>query len=55
VGLLDIDDQEVSYAQIDDKNYAMATGLTPFRKISTARGVSRANLKAEASSQRGAK
>jgi DNA-binding beta-propeller fold protein YncE len=29
VGLLDIDGQKVSYAQIDGKNYDMATGLNP--------------------------
>lgn len=29
VGLLDIDGQKVSYAQVDGKNYDMATGLTP--------------------------
>ena len=29
VGLLDIDGQKVSYAQVDGKNYDMATGLNP--------------------------
>jgi DNA-binding beta-propeller fold protein YncE len=29
VGLLDIDGQKVSYAQVDGKNYDMASGLTP--------------------------
>src|ERR1700719_2559273 len=29
VGLLDIDGQKVSYAQVDGKNYGMATGLNP--------------------------
>jgi DNA-binding beta-propeller fold protein YncE len=29
VGLLDIDGQRVSYAQVDGKNYDMATGLNP--------------------------
>src|SRR5262249_56189585 len=29
VGLLDIEGQKVSYAQVDGKNYDMATGLTP--------------------------
>jgi DNA-binding beta-propeller fold protein YncE len=29
VGLLDIDDQKVSYAQVAGKNYDMATGLNP--------------------------
>ena len=29
VGLLDIDGQKVTYAQVDGKNYDMATGLTP--------------------------
>ena len=29
MGLLDIDGQKVSYAQVDGKNYDMATGLNP--------------------------
>jgi DNA-binding beta-propeller fold protein YncE len=29
VGLLDIDGQKVNYAQVDGKNYDMATGLNP--------------------------
>jgi len=29
VGLLDVDGQKVSYAQVDGKNYDMATGLNP--------------------------
>src|SRR5882672_3111230 len=29
VGLLDIDGQKVRYAQVDGKNYDLATGLTP--------------------------
>ena len=29
VGLLDIDGQKVSYAQVDGKNHDMATGLNP--------------------------
>ena len=29
VGSLDIDDQKINYAQVDGKNYDMATGLNP--------------------------
>jgi hypothetical protein len=38
VGLLDIDGQKVSYAQVDGKNYDMATGLnrSTFRSRPTA-------------------
>src|SRR5271166_3712025 len=37
VGLLDIDGQKVSYAQVDGKNYNMATGLNPLNVQITTR------------------
>jgi DNA-binding beta-propeller fold protein YncE len=38
VGVLDIDGQKVSYAQVDGKNYDMATGLTPLNVQITSDG-----------------